>query len=124
MARKVSKTLTEGELRIMEVIWDKRNSSVKDVRDVLQKSGSVAYNTVQTMLRILEEKGYLTHTKSGRSFVYSPLVERREARRNALKNLLVSFFDGSPETLFVNLLEDEDLNKEELERLKKLIKKQ
>jgi len=124
MARKVSKTLTEGELRIMEVIWDKRKASVKDVREVLQRNGNVAYNTVQTMLRILEEKGYLTHTKSSRSFVYTPLVERREARRNALKNLLVSFFDGSPETLFVNLLEDEDLDKEELESLKRLIKKQ
>ena len=124
MARKVSKTLTEGELRIMEVIWVLRKASVKDVRGVLQKNGSVAYNTVQTMLQILEKKGYLTHTKSGRSFLYSPLVERREARRNALKNLLVSFFDGSAETLFVNLLEDENLDKEELERLKKLVKKQ
>ncbi len=123
MARKVSKTLTDGELRIMEVIWKKQEASVKEVQEVLQQSGPVAYNTVQTMLRILEDKGYVTHHKSGRSFIYSPLVERREARRNALKHLLSSFFDGSPETLVVNLLEDEQLDKAEIKKLRELIKK-
>jgi len=123
MARKVSKTLTDGELRIMDVVWDLREASVKDVTETLRETTPVAYNTVQTMLRILEDKGYLSHTKSGRSFIYSPLVERSEARRNALKQLLVSFFDGSKESLFVNLLEEGDLDRKELERLKKLINK-
>ena len=101
MARKESKTLTEGELRIMEVVWKLQNASVKDVTDVLQAKEAVAYNTVQTMLRILETKGYLTHVKSGRSFIYHPVVERKKARSAALKQLLASFFDDSPQSLVV-----------------------
>ena len=123
MARKVSKTLTEGELRIMEVIWKLQSASVRDVTVVLQEKGSVAYNTVQTMLRILEEKGYVKHTKSGRSFIYSPLVEQHRARSAALKQLLSSFFDDSPRSLVVNLLEDEELDASDIQKLKELIAK-
>jgi len=71
MARKPSKTLTDGELRIMEVLWQKKNASVRDVCDVLNEKDDVAYNTVQTMMRILEDKGYLNHHKEGRAFVYA-----------------------------------------------------
>lgn len=123
MARKVSKTLTEGELRIMEVVWKLQNASVRDVAAVLQEKDSVAYNTVQTMLRILEEKGYVKHVKSGRSFIYTPVVERQKARSAALKQLLSSFFDDSPQSLVVNLLEDEELDASELQKLKELIAK-
>lgn len=123
MARKESKTLTEGELRIMEVVWKLQNASVKDVTDVLQAKEAVAYNTVQTMLRILETKGYLTHVKSGRSFIYHPVVERKKARSAALKQLLASFFDDSPQSLVVNLLEDEELTATDIKQLKKLIAK-
>ena len=121
MARKVSKTLTDGELRIMDVVWDLQNASVKNVEEVLQKSGPVAYNTVQTMMRILEDKGYVQHTKSGRSFVYSPLVDRKKARSEALKHLISSFFDGTPQSLVVNLLEDEEMDALEIQKLKDLI---
>lgn len=123
LARKISKTLTEGELRIMEVVWKQQNASVRDVATVLQEEGSVAYNTVQTMLRILEEKGYLKHTKSGRSFIYSPLVGRQKARSAALKQLLSSFFDDSPQSLVVNLLEHEELDATDIQKLKDLIAK-
>jgi len=126
MARKVSKTLTDGELRIMQVMWKLQKASVKEVTEVLvaevlKESESVAYNTVQTMLRILEEKGYLEHTKCGRSFIYSPLVPQHKARSAALKHLLSSFFDDSPQSLMVNLLEDEELDASEIQKLKDLI---
>lgn len=123
MARKVSKTLTEGELRIMEVVWDLGSASVKEVTAVLQAKEKLAYNTVQTMLRILEDKGYIEHSVSGRTFIYSPLVARNKARSAALKQLISSFFDDSPESLVVNLLEDEELDAAEIEKLKDLIAK-
>ena len=123
MARKTSKTLTEGELRIMDVVWKLQNASVRDVTAVIQEKDSVAYNTVQTMLRILEEKGYVKHVKSGRSFIYRPVVERQKARSAALKQLLSSFFDDSPQSLVVNLLEDEKLDATDIQKIKELIAK-
>ncbi len=123
MARKVSKTLTDGELRIMQVMWKLQNATVKEVTAVLQETEDVAYNTVQTMLRILEEKHYLQHTKHGRSFIYSPLVQQHKARSAALKHLLSSFFDDSPQSLVVNLLENEELDASEIQKLKELIEK-
>jgi len=121
MARKVSKILTDGELRIMNVIWDLQNASVKNVVEVLQKDSPVAYNTVQTMMRILEDKDYVRHTKSGRSFVYIPLVDRKKARSEALKHLISSFFGGTPQSLVVDLLEDEEMDALEIQKLKDLI---
>ncbi len=121
MARKVSKTLTDGELPIMEAVWKLKNATVKEVVCALQGNEPAAYNTVQTMLRILEEKGYVQHTKSGRSFIYSARVERRMARSEALKHLLSRFFDDSPQSLVVNLLEDEKLDATEIKKLKELI---
>ena len=123
MARKVSKTLTEGELRIMEVVWKLQTATVKEVAEILQKESTVAYNTVQTMLRILEGKGYVEHIKKGRSFIYSPLVKRHKARRAALQQLLANFFNDSPQSLVVNLLEDEVLDAAEIESIKELIAK-
>ena len=123
MARKASQTLTEGELRLMKVIWTLGTATVRDVVVELEKKDKVAYNTVQTMLRILEDKGYLSHKKSGRSFVYKPLVERHNARSAALKHLLSNFFDDSPQSLLVNLIEDEELNAADIRKLKELISK-
>lgn len=115
--------LTEGELRIMDVIWKLGSGSVRDVASVLQEENAVAYNTVQTMLRILEQKGYLRHETSGRTFIYFPLIERQKARAAAVKQLISSFFDDSPRSLLVNLLEDEELDAAEIARLKKLIER-
>ncbi|PHS03565.1 MAG: MarR family transcriptional regulator [Blastopirellula sp.] len=121
MARKASQTLTDGELRLMQVIWRLGSATVRDVVVELEKKDKVAYNTVQTMLRILEEKGYLSHEKLGRSFVYSPIVERQNARSAALKKLLANFFDDSPQSLLVNLIEDEELDVADIQKLKGLI---
>jgi predicted transcriptional regulator len=120
MARKQSATLTEAELPIMDVLWEKGSAVVTDVVGALSNS-VVAYNTVLTTLRILERKGYVRHTKEGRAFVYHPVVERGEASRKAVRNLMKRFFQDSPELLILNVLEDEQLDESELGRLKRLI---
>jgi predicted transcriptional regulator len=120
MARRQSPTLTEAELPIMEVLWEKGSAAVNDVVESLPSS-PVAYNTVLTTLRILERKGYVRHTKEGRAFVYHPVVARGEASRKAVRNIMKRFFNDSPELLILNVLEDEQLDEKELERLKKLI---
>jgi predicted transcriptional regulator len=126
LARKKSLNLTEGELRLMDVIWEKGSATVAEVADALPKELGLAYNTVLTTLRILEEKGYLTHTKSeeGRAFRYSAVVGRDEAGRNAVRYLVSRFFRNSPELLVLNLLEDEDLSAKELHRIRELIAKE
>lgn len=120
MARKKSPTLTDAELRLMDVIWLKRSASAAEVLEALPDS-ELAYTTVLNTLRILETKGYLRHTKEGKAFVYHPLVERNQATRTAVQHLISRFFGNSAELLVCNLIEDEQLNKRDLRRLKKLI---
>ncbi len=121
MARKKSVNLTDAELRLMEVIWQRGASTVADVADTLPQ---LAYSTVLTTLRILEEKGYLTHTKEGRAFVYAPVVDRAEASRSAVRHLLGRFFGNRPDLLVLNMIEDEAITHDELERLKQLIREE
>jgi predicted transcriptional regulator len=121
MARRKSSTLTEAELRLMQVIWDKRTATAADVLEALPKNPAAAYSTVVTTLRILEEKGYLRHTKEGRAFIYHPVVGRTEASRSAVRHLMRRFFNDSPELLVLNVLKNERIDAGELKRLKKLI---
>jgi predicted transcriptional regulator len=121
MARKQSQTLTEAELPMMQVLWEKGPASVNEVAEALSKDKPVAYNTVLTMMRILERKGYIKHTKEGRAFIYQPVVNQGEASRTAVRQLLNRFFKDSPELLVLNLLRDERMDEDELERLRKLV---
>jgi predicted transcriptional regulator len=121
MARRRSPVLTDGEARLMAVLWRKGRATVGEVVTALKARRSPTYSTVQTMLRILESKGYVAHEKSGRAFVYRPLIGQKEARRSALSHLVSRLFDGSPSLLVLNVLEDEQIAPAELERLKKLI---
>ena len=121
MARKRSPTLTEAELRLMEILWQKGSATVNDVLEELPKRLSLAYNTVLTTLRILEKKGYILHEKEGRAFVYRPVMRRSEAQRNAVKYVVSRFFNNSPELLLLNVMEHEKIDQDELKRLKKLI---
>ena len=123
MARKKSPTLTEAELRLMDVLWAKRSATVGEVLSGLPENTALAYSTVLTTLRILEQKGYVTHSESGRAFVYQPLVGREEARRSATQQLVRRFFDNSPGLLALSLLEQENIDERELERLKALIER-
>jgi len=123
LARKKSPNLTEAELRLMDVLWEKGAATVSEIAEALPKELGLAYNTVLTTMRILEEKGYLCHTKrdDARAFVYQPLVGRNEAGRNAVRYLVSRFFRNSPELLVLNLLEDEEISEKELARIRRMI---
>jgi predicted transcriptional regulator len=121
LARRKTPNLTEGELRLMDVLWKKGQATVGDVAEALPADPPLAYTTVLTTLRILETKGYLRHTKKGRAFVYEPVVAREEASRKALRHLVNRFFGGSREQLVINLLEEKTIDRDELRRIKKMI---
>jgi predicted transcriptional regulator len=121
MARTTSPALTDAEARVMAVLWQLRSATVGEVVDGLARDRAVSYSTVQTILRILEGKGYVAHEKMARAFIYKPIVDERQARRRALKHLVTRLFDGSPSLLVLNVLDDEDMDPAELKRLKKLI---
>ncbi len=123
MPRQKSPTLTEAELRLMSILWNKGKGTVSDVVNALPADQPKAYKTVLTILRILEQKGYLKHTKRSRAFVYYPVVERDEARLHAVKDMVSRFFDDSPELLVLRILEDEQIASKELSRLKEMIEK-
>ena len=105
----------------MHVLWERGSATVADVVDALPGRPRATYSTVQTMLRILERKGYARHEKVGRAFVYSAVLDRHQARRRALGHLLSRLFDNSPSLLVLNVLEDERLDRQEIEQLKRLI---
>lgn len=123
MARKKSPTLTEVEQQIMEVLWDAGSGTVAEVTEALTKYKKVAFNTVQTVLRILEDKRYVRHRAEGRAFRYVAVVDRDTASTSAVNYLLRRFFDGAPGKLAMNLIENDRLSPEELARLNELIEK-
>jgi BlaI family transcriptional regulator, penicillinase repressor len=116
-----SPTLTEAELRLMDVLWERGPSTVQQVLEALPSKPSLAYNSVLTTIRILEKKGYLKHAKDGRAHVYMPLVEREEASRSEISHLLHRFFQNSHELLVLNIREDSKMDAEELKRLRELV---
>jgi len=120
MARRRSSTLTEAELRLMEVLWKRGESTVADVTAALPPP-PIAYNSVLTTMRILERKGYVAHEEVGRAYLYRPLVEREEAAGHAVGHLLSKFFDNSAGALALRLIEQERPSNAELLRLRALI---
>ena len=116
-----SPTLTEAELRLMDVLWQQGPSTVQQVLDALPKKSQLAYNSVLTTIRILEKKGYVRHIKDGRAHVYRPLVARSEATRSEISHLAHRFFKNSHEMLVLNILEDRGVDAEELQRLRQLL---
>lgn len=125
MARKKSLQLTDAEQRLMDILWTLESGTVAEIAEALPKKLDLAYNTVLTIMRILEDKGYVRHTKpkEGRAFIYRPIVSREQASRSALHYLLGRFFGNSAEALVLNLIEDKTLNEKERERIRKLLKK-
>lgn len=120
MARRKSPTLTDAELPLMDVIWQKGSATAAEVLAALPDA-ELAYTTVLNTLRILETKGYLRHTKDGKAFIYHPVIDREQASQSAVQYLVSRFFGNSPGLLVSNLIKQERLNKNELRRLKKLI---
>jgi len=123
MARQKSSHLTESELRLMEVLWSHSHATVAEVLERPPAKPPLAYSTVITTLRILDTKGYVRHIKDGRAFQYEPLVARNEARRTALRQMMHRLFEGSPELLMATLFESGEIDRTELQRLRKLIEK-
>jgi predicted transcriptional regulator len=116
-----SGTLTEAELRIMNVLWGKGSGTVQQVLDSITEKPVLAYNSVLTTIRVLERKGYLKHLKDGRAHVYTPLVGKKEATRSEIRHLVGRFFRNSHEQLVLNLLEEQGIEPEELARLRQML---
>ena len=123
MARKQSPALTDAEAEVMAILWRLQKASVGEVVAALNQTRPVTYSTVQTILRILETKRYVTHDKIARAFIYEPVVDERQARRRALRHLVSRLFEGSPSLLVLNVLEDEEIAPTEREQLRKLIER-
>lgn len=110
---------TERELDLMNVLWDRGPSTVSEVREALDDD--LAYTTVLTVLRVLEEKGHVTHATEGKAHRYRPLVDREAAAGSALRRVRDHLFSGSSELLLTRLVEDQPMSGDELRRLKDLL---
>lgn len=117
------KNLSRRERQIMDIVYEMNEATVAQVLELIPDPPS--YSTVRALLGVLEEKGHLIHKQQGPRYIYSPTIPREEARQNALKHVLKTFFDNSTEEVVAALLNisEEDLSKEEYKRLTKLIKK-
>ena len=94
---------------------------MQQVLDALSEKHDLAYNSVLTIIRVLEKKGYLKHTKDGRAHVYRAVIARAEASRSEVRRLVSRFFGNSHESLLLNLLEQQDLDADELKRLRQML---
>jgi predicted transcriptional regulator len=121
MPPKRSETLTEAELRVMNVLWSKGPATVQQVQDGLSDKHDLAYNSVLTTIRVLEKKGYLKHTKDGRAHIYAPVIAREQASRSEVRHLVSRFFGDSHESLLLNLLEEQNIDADELKRLRAML---
>ena len=121
MARNKSNQLTDGEQSIMEVLWESGEASVRDITEELSKEKKTAYTTVQTLCKILAEKGYADFRKEGKAFIYTPKITQKEARQSALTSMLNKFFGGSPKVLAQHLMQETDIDLDDLEALQRKV---
>ena len=112
-------SFTERELDVMGVLWEMGGATVAEVRERLQDA--LAYTTVLTVLRTLEEKGYVGHTEEGKAHRFHPLVARQDAGTSVLRRITRKLFKDSPELLLTHLVSDRGLSGEELERMRRLL---
>jgi predicted transcriptional regulator len=123
LPRNKSATLTEAELRLMNVLWQKGSATVHEVLEALPPKPALAYNSILTIVRILEKKGYVKHVKDKRAHVYMPRVDRKDATRFEVRHLVSRFFGNSHELLVLNILEEQSINAEELDRVRQLLER-
>ena len=123
MAKETHQTLSRRERQIMDIIYKLGRATAAEVQERL--TGEPSYSTVRAKLRVLEEKGHVRHEEEGLRYVFLPTVGREKARRSALRHLLDTFFEGSPEQVVTTLLDEQSgrLSREELDRLSKMIDK-
>jgi predicted transcriptional regulator len=121
LPRNKSATLTEAELRLMNVLWKKGSATVHEILGGLTQKPALAYNSVLTTIRVLEKKGYVKHAKDGRAHVYIPQIDQKDATRFEIRHLLGRFFRDSHELLVLNILEDKSIDAAEMDRLRQLL---
>jgi predicted transcriptional regulator len=121
MPPKKSITLTEAELRLMKLLWERGESAVGELVAAMPEENALAYNSVLTTIRVLEQKGYVRHRQEGRAFLYSPCVAEHEASRSEVRHMMHRFFGNSRERLLLALLGDDEITPAELQRLKNAI---
>lgn len=122
MRKKQDKSLlTEVELEFMTVIWETGGGTVRDILAELNKVQERAYTSVATVLKIMEQKGFLTSERADRSLVYRPAVPKAEYQKTSLKNLSSKLFNGAPAALVARLVDDEDVSDEMLEEMRALL---
>lgn len=115
------KLLTGLELQVMNLLWDREKAFVKELVDEWPHDPKLAYNTVSTVVRILEEKGFVSHEAFGRSHRYFPVVQREEYQKNLMKSVLENVFAGSVTSMVSTLVDNEKISNEELDAIRKLI---
>ena len=122
--RSKSSTLTEQELEIMKVVWGRETSTVRDVYETLLKRRKIAYTTVMTMMKILEQKKYLKRTQEDRAYVYRPARPQNQVIKGMVREFVDRVFNGSAEPLLVHLVEDRRLTRKDLDDISKMIRKE
>jgi predicted transcriptional regulator len=120
VSRKKSPVLTDHELRLMEALWQRGRATVADIVESLEPP-PLAYSTVLTTMRTLEQKGYIDHEEDGRAYVYRPLIARDEAAKSATRHLLDRFFGSSPGALAVSLLDNTQLTDDDVAKIQRLL---
>lgn len=121
--RSPKSTLTEQELEIMKVIWQLETATVRQVYETLLEHRKIAYTTVMTMMNILEQKGYLKKRQDDRAYVYRPSQPQKQVIRSMVREFVNRVFNGSAEPLLVHLVEDQHLSADDLEEIRKTIRK-
>jgi len=121
MPRHKEKTLTDLELAIMEIVWQKGQATVRDVYEAIQPIRPLAYNTILTVLTKLKEKGIVSSQPQGKAYLYTPLVSETEAAKRSITKVMEQFFAGSARSLVAHLIETRSVKPDELEQLKQLV---
>ena len=122
--RSKSPTLTEQELEIMKIVWAREVSTVRDVYETLLERRKIAYTTVMTMMKILEQKKYLRKTQEDRAYVYRPAKPKNQVIKSMVREFVNRVFNGSAEPLLVHLIEDQKLSEKELEEIARMIRRE
>jgi len=123
MAKNKRPAMSPAETEILRLVWQSREATVQQVYDALPPNRKVTYVTVATLLRRLEEKGYLKHRVRGKAFVYAPAAKKEDVITRTISDLVERLFGGNPVPLLQHLAQHSGITDEDIERLKKLAKK-
>ena len=114
-------TLTPQELEIMKLVWERENATVRDIYEALLEKRKIAYTTVMTMMKILENKGYLKKTKQERAFLYRPTRPKNQVIGGMLREFIDRVFNGAAEPLVVHLVKEKRLKEKDLQKIARMI---